>query len=342
MRQSLQAKQAATLRDVARAAGVSYQTVWRVVKGHPHVAENTRRRVREVLEQLDYRPHRAAQVLTTGRSGMLQLVVFKGMYGAPPLSTLVHAAYVHGYTMMVTELERPGSIEAMRDALRASSRIVDGMLMVLPYPYIPYEMLGDLCQGRPFVVIGTEVGAHIPSVVIDQAYGMELLCHHLLSLGHRAIAEISGPLMNFDARARHEALCEQLAGAGLSLWMSMEGNFDVASGYRAAKRLLASSRTFTALVVGNDAMALGALRALHEAGLRVPENVSVVGFDDRPESAYFEPPLTTVRQDFDALAQESVAYLASMVEDAHVSWEQQRVLDPELVVRQSTGSVIAA
>lgn len=341
MRQLSQARQAATLRDVARAAGVSYQTVWRVVKGHPHVAENTRRRVREVLEQLDYRPHRAAQVLTTGRSGMLQLVVFKGMYGAPPLSALVHAAYVHGYAMMVTELERPGSIEAMRDALRESSRIVDGMLMVLPYPHIPHGVLGDLCQGRPFVVIGTEVGAHIPSVVIDQAYGMELLCHHLLSLGHRAIAEISGPLMNFDARARHEALCEQLAGAGLSLWMSMEGNFDVASGYRAAKRLLASSRTFTALVVGNDAMALGALRALHEAGLRVPEDVSVVGFDDRPETAYFEPPLTTVRQDFDALAQESVAYLASMVEDAHVSWEQ-RVLDPELIVRQSTRSVIAA
>jgi DNA-binding LacI/PurR family transcriptional regulator len=121
----------------------------------------------------------------------------------------------------------------------------------------------------------------------------------------------------------------------LGTGLSVAGDFEVCSGYRGAQQLLAKSRTFTALVAGNDRMALGAIRALREAGLRVPEDVSVVGFGDIPEAAFFDPPLTTVRQDFNVLGHESIEYLVASIEGVHIA-VQQRVLYPELVVRQST------
>jgi DNA-binding LacI/PurR family transcriptional regulator len=330
----LQAKQA-TLRDVADLAGVSYQTVWRVVKEHPHVAEDTRQRVLRAVRELDYRPHRAAQMLTTGRSYMLQLVIFEGGYG-DPLPAMLHWTQEYGYTVVVTEVRDATSCESLRAALRETAHMVDGLLMVLPYAHWAYEELSELCQGRPFVVACTRLGSRMPSVVYDQWNGMRHAVEHLIGLGHRSIAEISGPMDSVDASLRHTSWQRCLEIHGLEPGPSVEGDWEVRSGYSGAQRLLSAGRRFTALVVGNDYMALGALRALREAGLGVPEDVSVVGFDDIPEAAYFDPPLTTVRQDFDVLGRESVEYLVSLIEGAS-STVQQRVFYPELIVRQSTG-----
>ena len=175
----------------------------------------------------------------------------------------------------------------------------------------------------------------MPSVVVDQWNGARQAVEHLIDLGHTNIAEISGPLENFDASIRHSSWRRCLELNSLEPGLSVAGDFEVRSGYLGAKELLAKQRPFTALFVGNDRMALGAIRALREAGLRVPEDVSVVGFDDIPEAAFFEPPLTTVRQDFEVLGKESVEYLVSLIEDDHTA-VQQRVLYPELVIRQST------
>jgi DNA-binding LacI/PurR family transcriptional regulator len=141
-------------------------------------------------------------------------------------------------------------------------------------------------------------------------------------------------LENVDARTRHHVWETLLTRRGLNPGPSVEGDFEVCSGYRGARRLLDTEESFTAILAGNDLMALGAMRALREAGLRVPEDVSIVGFDDIDEAAYFDPPLTTIRQDFDILGRESVEYLVSLIENPKMS-VHQRVFHPELVVRGS-------
>jgi len=318
---------------VAELAGVSYQTVWRVVNERPNVAEHTRTRVLRAVRELDYHPPRTVEAETTGRSYILQIVTFEHGYG-DPLPSLLRWARELGYAAIVTELRDPSSQQAVREILDETGHMVDGLLMVMPYPHLCYERLVDVCHGRPFVVSNTELGAKMPSVVFDQRHGTRLALGHLHALGHRQIAEISGPLENFDARVRHETWQATLREWGLTPGPWVVGDFEVPSGYEAAKQLLRTRQPFTALLAGNDRMALGAIRALRDAGLRVPDDVSVVGFDDVEESAFFDPPLTTVRQDFDMLGRECVNYLVSLIEDPNTPL-QQRVLYPELVVRNS-------
>lgn len=324
-----------TLRDVAELAGVSYQTVSRVINQHPNVARRTRERVLSAIRQLDYRPNQAAKVLATGRSYMLQLLMYDIRY-SDPLPAMIHQARKLGYTLLISELSPFAAPEDIRAALDdLTARMIDGLLIYTPTPFFTYTEMRSLCRGVPFVLVGAGMGIKSPSVVFDQRHGCELALQHLLDLGHCRIAEISGHPRHIDAQLRHETAVTMLKAHGLTPGPSLEGDFEVPSGYAAAKKLLDSGEPFTALFVANDRMALGALRALHERGVRVPEDVSVVGFDDMGEAAYFNPPLTTVRQDLQVLAQQSVEYLVSMIGNPSMP-VQQRVLYPELIVRGST------
>lgn len=334
----------ATLNDVAKLAGVSYQTVSRVVNEHPSVAPETRSKVLEAIRQLDYRPNQAAKVLATGRSQILQLLTYDLSYN-DPLPAMVYWARRLGYTMAVAEFDHVAPKSQLRETLDTlSARMVDGIVMLTPYPIPTYDELQLYCQGTPIVVVGTAMGARVPSVVYDQSRGVELAVEHLLSRGHRQIAEISGPLDNVvtypskghnDAQVRHQTLQARLRAEGLEPGPSVEGDFTIQSGYQAAQEIVDRREPFTALLVGNDRMALGAMRALRERGLRIPEDVSIVGFDDMMEAAYFEPPLTTVRQDLESLARESIEYLTSLI-TMPSNTVHQRVLYPELIVRKST------
>lgn len=327
-----------TLRDVADIAGVSYQTVWRVVNDHPHVAKDTREKVLRAIQDLDYRPNRAAQVLITGRSYMLQLIAFDWGYD-PAVAAMLHWARAFGYIIAVTELQEPKSIEAVRTALEVTANVVDGALLVAPRRHFSMEVLRDLCQDRPFVLVSTELGVKLPSVIFDQRHGTEQVVRHLFKLGHRHIAEICGPPESSDAHIRHETLEQMLATQDFEPGPRAVGDWSSSGGYQAAKHVLESNAPFTALVVANDRMALGAMRALREAGVCVPQDVSVVGFDDEEVAQFCSPPLTTVRQDFSALGKTSVEYLVSLIEDPSTP-VQQRVLYPELVVRESTRPVM--
>ena len=327
----------ATLRDVADKVGVSYQTVWRVVNERPHVATATRQRVQQAIRELDYRPHRAAQMLTTGRSYIIQLVLFE--YGHNDrLPAILHWAREYGYSVGVTELEGPPSGAVIRKALREASQIVDGLILVMPYPHVDYEELCQLCSDQPFIVVNTNLNSKMPSVVSNQWAGARAAVNHLLDLGHRQIAEVRGPIGHFDADMRHRAWEVFTAQHDLEPGPSEIGDYTCCSGYHCTKELLSKGQPFTALLAGNDYMALGAIRALHEAGMSVPQDVSVVGFDDISMAAYFDPPLTTVRQDFEALGKESVEFLVSLIENPDMT-VHQRVLYPELIVRKSTQSV---
>jgi DNA-binding LacI/PurR family transcriptional regulator len=327
-----------TLHDVARLANVSHQTVSRVINDSPNVADPTREKVLEVIRRLNYRPNRAARSLITGRSQTLQVINFDANY-LSPLPPIITLANEHGYQISVSTMRHSGSSEELRryfDDL--TSRIVDGFLLFAMNIKMDVIALDRLCRGIPYVQLGTDPAPTIPAVIFDQRQGMQQIMRHLFELGHRDIVEVSGPFSQVDGRIRHTVFVEMMQAMDYEPGSWFEGNFSVGGGYERTCQILESGRPFTALVCGNDQMALGALRALHETGLRVPEDVSVVGFDDDLAAEFYEPPLTTIRQDYQAQAQLGIEYLIQLIDDPSTA-RSHKVIVPELVVRQSTGIV---
>ncbi len=321
-----------TLRDVAREAGVSYQTVSRVINEQDNVSEATRRRVTETIKALGYRPNRAAQILQTERSNTIEVVLF--YYGFNLfIYEMARRAQQLGYHFVIsaiTEQEFTSTLES------AASRFVDGLILV-PNSVMTedYGTLLELTNGIPLVQIGSRSGVNMPSVTYDQKQGAKLAVQHLIDLGHRQIAEISGPLTNHDAYDRHVSYESTMRDHHLPPGPMVEGEFQIESGYRGMNQLLDSGRPFSAVFIANDSMAIGAHSALRDRGLRVPDDLSIVGFDDVPEAAHFVPRLTTVRQDFQLLGGLAVEYLASLIERPEIPLHQ-RVLQPQLIVREST------
>lgn len=325
-----------TMDDVAQLAGVSSQTVSRVVNQHPYVSDETRQRVMSAIQRLDYRPNRAARNLATQRTHMVGIITYGAQHYGPAqmMHYVEQTARARGYGVSFAAINTISFSEIGGVIHSFGERAVDGLVLITPIAGVHYAELVKFCGNIPFVQIDTELGAPVPSVVIDQKYGSFLAARHLISLGHRAICEISGPLNWHGAVARHQSWIDTLQEAGLAPGMSVEGDWTARSGYAAAQTLYNSAARFTAIVAGNDQMALGAIRALRERGVTVPDDVSIVGFDDIPEAAYFEPPLTTIRQDFTALGEQSVEYLIALIENPGLDIHQ-RVLHPELIQRQS-------
>lgn len=330
-------KQRYTLHDVARQAGVSYQTVSRVINNHPHVASATRTRVQQIINELGYHPNKVAKSLAANYSHSLAILTF-GLSHFGPAQMVIHieqAIKDLGYDLILSNMTELSVAELRRALNSLAGRQVDGILIISPVVGISYEDVAQLCRGIPIVQIDPQIGLNVPSVVVDQKYGSQMATEHLLALGHTHIAEISGPLHWFGAAARHEQWQATLQAAGLPTHRTVEGDWTARGGYVAAKQLLAAFPDFTGLVVGNDQMALGAMAALEDRGLRVPSDVSIVGFDDIPEAAFFRPALTTVRQDFKALAARGVGYLLEFIDHPDTPIVQHR-LQPSLIVRDST------
>jgi len=325
----------ATLHDVAQLAGVSHQTVSRVVNGHPSVAAATRTRVVEAIRRLDYAPNRVAQSLATRRSRTVGIIGYGTThYGPSQMVANVEAGLrAQGYALVYATVPDLSDDGLRKQIAALRNQLIDGLVLVTPVGGGHLMQTSDFIR-LPFVMIDPMLGEHVPSVVIDQQYGARLATQHLIDAGHTAICEITGPLDWSGAKQRHDGWLAALADAGLTPGVSAEGAWTSASGYQAARRVLDANERFTALFVGNDQMALGAIRALRERGARVPQDVSIVGFDDIPEAAYFEPPLTTVRQDFATLGQQAVDLLLARIE-APDAPPHQRVLYPKLIERAS-------
>jgi DNA-binding LacI/PurR family transcriptional regulator len=331
-----------TLEDVARSAGVSYQTVSRVINQHPSVAEGTRARVLRAIAKLGYQPNRAARSLVTRRSNNIGIVSFGSRYYGPT-QMLVHieaASRARGFGLTFTSVDGHTSPEMRRAIGDLTGQNLDGIVVIAPIAEVDPAEIVQLCGATPFLMIDIVPSPGVHSVAIDQTHGARLATQHLIGLGHRRVCEISGPLRWHDARLRHETWLATLRAGGITPGPCVESDWTAAGGYAAAQRLLGSGAEFTALFGGNDQMALGAIRALRDAGLRVPEDVSVVGFDDVPEAAFYDPPLTTVHQDFVALGREAVDGLTKLIQSPTIE-AQQRVLYPTFVVRASTARVAA-
>lgn len=327
----------ATIRDVAERADVSPQTVSRVINGYTHVSKKARLRVQRAIEELNYRPNRAAQSLVTRQSRILAVITFGATHYGPAqmVANVQTEARARGYNLILSNLNSTEKDEIRKAMESIGGSLVDGLVFITPVEGASYADLAALCRGVPYVQIDVELGVQQPSVVIDQRAGYRLATEHLISLGHQQIAHISGPLNWFGARARLSAWRAIMEANGYDASLTVEGDWTPAGGYRATMQLIESGQPFTALAVGNDHMAMGALHALRQRGIRVPDDVSVVGFDDIPEAAYFAPPLTTVRQDFGALGKQSVEYLVSLINKPETA-PHQRVLMPQLIVREST------
>jgi DNA-binding LacI/PurR family transcriptional regulator len=321
--------------DVARRAGVSHQTVSRVINGSPHVRAETRQRVQKAMRELDYRPNRVARALVTGRSNTLGVVSFDTtLYG--PASTLLgieRAAHAAGYFIVVASLKalNRSSVTDAVDRLRRHG--VDGVLVISAVQDAADALLNPP-DDIPLVAVEAGPEEAVPVVEVDQFEGAALATRHLLDLGHRTVWHIAGPPEFLESRQRLAGWRHTLKRAGAELPPALTGDWSARAGYELG-RTLTKDPTPSAVFVAYDEMALGVLRAMQEAGRAVPGDVSVVGFDDIPESAYLMPPLTTVRQDFDELGTRALELLLRMV-DRQPAYPRARV-PPSLVVRGSTG-----
>lgn len=329
-----------TMLDVAEQCGVSYQTVSRVINNSTGVSAKTRRQVLKAIETLGYHPNHFARGLKTRRSLVLEVITF-GVETHIPRELIValgRAAQTAGYSLMFTDIRSNDREEEKRVFANINSGQCDGAILTSPVENRLYEETLSNPPAIPLVHIRNLPGASCASVMIDQVAGTQLAVTHLLEAGHRQMAEISGPLRFHEARTRHETFRASLAAQHLGPVASVEVNDWMAGdGYQAANTLLEQKVPFSALVVGNDYLALGAILALNEHGLRVPDDISVIGFDDAPESAYFMPPLTTVRQDYEALGQQSIQYLIELINNPDTP-VHQRVLTPRLIQRKSVRS----
>ncbi len=321
-----------TIYDVARVAGVSYQTVSRVINNNPNVALKTRNRVLKAIEELDYHPNKSAQVLNTQRSHLIEVIALDIFSGAPMIDTISSVAKQHGYKVILSAIKQDDLETTLDDAI---GRTVDGFLFIVTATSVTSAQIATLCQHVPFVRMIDAHESTAPSVIYDQRYGAQIATQHLIDLGHRQIAHLVGPSGNADAIARCQGWQLTLEKAGLELGPMAGGNFTVPAGYQATCDILATGQPFTAIFAANDEMALGGMYALREKGLRVPDDISIVGFDDTNFSAYIDPPLTTLRQDWRAMARLSTEYLVERIEKPD-TLIYQRILMPEFVVRAST------
>jgi DNA-binding LacI/PurR family transcriptional regulator len=327
------------LEDVARAAGVSHQTVSRVVNGSPQVAPETRERVLAAIRKLGYRRNLAARALATQRSGVIG-VVAAGMGYFGPSSTINGielAARAEGYSLLLASLPEV-TPESTREAIdHLVGRSVEALALIAP------DDTGlDLGVGStlpiPVVVLDAAPGRASLSVGVDHVAGARLATQHLIDLGHRRIAHISGPRDWYQAEARARSWRATLEAAGLEPPPPLQGDWSAASGY-AHGRVLARDPRLTGVFVANDQMAIGAMRAFAEAGRIVPDDVSIVGFDDIPESGFLTPPLTTIHQNFVALGRGAVELLVAAIEGR--GSDGSVVVPPKLVVRASTARALS-
>ncbi|WP_167494222.1 LacI family DNA-binding transcriptional regulator [Microbacterium hydrothermale] len=293
--------------DVAERAGVSAQTVSRVANGSPRVDPATRARVEKAMADLGYRMHRAARALRTGQTSTIGLVVstLATVGNSRMLQAISEAAAERDYALAVVTVGERG----IRDAFaRLRSQGVDGAVVLNEATELARdtEPPADL----HLVVVDSPPDPRFSIVQTDHAGGARAATHHLLELGHPVVHHLAGPARSFAAAERERGWREALGDAGVVPPEPVRGDWSSASGNAAVGRLADA----TAIFVANDQMALGALRALADAGRRVPEDVSLVGFDDIADAAEFRPPLTTVRQDFDALGRRAVAALVEAIE----------------------------
>jgi DNA-binding LacI/PurR family transcriptional regulator len=334
-----------TIKDVAQAAGVSTQTVSRVMNKSSYVSEETRQRVEGVVEQLGYRPSTLARSLSQQRSYTLGVVTF-GLKHIGPSRTLngvADKADELGYMLLMKELDNfnTNRLDDVIDSLLA--RQVDGIIWVAPEIGDNHAWVEERLEDFPIPIlfIAMQPRNGITSISTDNYQGAVMAIKHLLDCGRKKIGHISGPSGWWEANERRRGWCETLSEAGFDVsdkhWA--EGNWSSASGEQAFSQLIESFPDMDAVFVANDQMALSVLRGALCRGIRVPEQLAVVGFDNIAESAYFYPSLTTISQDLQLLGEQAVQNIVGTIQARQENQPviaQSSFIQPTLIIRESS------
>lgn len=332
------AKSAITIKDVAREANVSVATVSRALNGHDNVAEPVRQLVLEVAARLRYTPHAAARSLSS-RSTQTVGVVLPDLYGeffSELMRGIDGIASAHRRHLLVSSFH--GDPQQQRSVLQAMRGRVDGLLVLSPYAGDAAALVDHLPMDIPTVLINTPItdGSH-PVFSIDDHAGAKAMTVHLLAQGFGSIAFIGGPERNHDARERLRGFREAMVVAkGKVASIELPGAFDEASGYEAGRALLSRPQLPEAVFAANDMMALGCLYAFQQAGVRVPEQVALAGFDDIPLARFVHPSLTTMQVSIAELGERAMSHLLQLIQGQDAEHAPGLMLVPRLVVRDST------
>jgi DNA-binding LacI/PurR family transcriptional regulator len=320
--------------DVATRAGVSHQTVSRVLNDFAGIRPETRERVLAAIADLGYRPNRAARALVTSRSRAIGVLVPATADFGPmsSLHAIERAARAAGYHALITSTLV--ETDAVRESLQfLLDQSIEALVVIAPYRVVTDEL--DVVPPQiPTALLQTGDLETAGAIAVDQGAGARLAARHLLELGHRRIQQLTGPPDYLEAVARRDAVDDELTAAGAPLLPHLTGDWTADSGYAAGSGLDPAT---TAVICGNDQMALGLMHALADLRRAVPGDVSVVGFDDIPESAHCLPPLTTVHQDFEEVGRRAVDDLVARIE-GRVPDPAALTVIPTLVVRSSTAA----
>ncbi|MBK8783885.1 MAG: LacI family DNA-binding transcriptional regulator [Anaerolineales bacterium] len=325
-----------TLRDVARLAGVSHQTVSRVINGSEDVLPETRANVEAAIKQLGYRPNAIARSMARGQTHTLACI-------SPNLTDYTFASVIegaetearqHDYFLLSSSATDPKAFHALVDEL-VGHRRVDGLIVINPYSDDRFQ---HIPEKFPVVFVGAQSHEQkISSVCLDDEKVAYEATRHLISLGHKDIALVTGPMEEDCSLDRTEGYRRALQEAGIPFDDSkiIEGDWSATSGQDALLSFVEQGRVPTAVFAQNDRMAMGVLRAARDVNIKVPTQLAVIGVDDMPLSSYFDPPLTTMRQDMPRIGQEATRMLLDIIQKKNTDQREVK-LSAQLVVRQST------
>lgn len=327
--------------DVAKLAGVSHQTVSRVLNDHPNVKATTRQKVQEAIAELGYRRNEAARTLVTRRTGAIGLVTEDTPLFGPTMTLIAieNAARSRGTYVSVATVTRweVASVQATLEHFMDQG--VDGVVVIASHDEA-VRAVKDYGRRLPVVMVGpNQVNGDIHTVAVDQHAGAVLATGHLLDLGHQDVLHVSGPSMWLDARARERGWLDAMLQAGLTPKDPVPGDWTASAGFRIGRALLGERDVRplpTAVFAANDQLALGLLHAFADAGVSVPREVSVVGFDDVEGSEHFFPPLTTVTPDWAALGARCLERMTAAMDHRPA---EGALVGARLTVRSSSGPV---
>ena len=321
----------ATIRDVARRARLSVATVSRALNGFENVSEQARQRVSEAVRELGYVPHAGARSLSLARTNAIGVVLpdLHGQFFSEIVRGMDREASRHGYLLLLSNLH--GSPDQAAFALRTMHGRVDGLIVMAPHLNAD-DLSAALPPGIPSILINTRDGSGSRAAIhLDNAAGARAVVDHFVTLGRTRIVHVAGPLGNIDADERASAFRSACEKRGLDCEV-LHGNFEETSGQLAVEELLAGGQRFDALFAGNDNMAIGALQALNAAGIAVPDEVAVAGFDDIPLARHLG--LTTVRVRIAELGERALIRLMSSIDRGDCAGDE--LLAPELIVRSTS------
>ncbi|QJT81592.1 LacI family DNA-binding transcriptional regulator [Kosakonia sp. MUSA4] len=329
----------ATLEDVARHAGVSYQTVSRVLNKSANVSETTRLKVEKSIELLRYVPNRLAQQLVGKQSQTIGLVTTSLALHAPSqvAAAVKRYANLDGYQVLISMIDENVNQDIQSAINELKSQLVDKVIINVPLETEEAQRIASDNDDIVCLFLDVDPYSSVFNVSFNPADGTRASVKHLYELGHREIALLAGPESSVSANLRLKSWIDTLSSYGLKPVTVFHGNWDAQSGYAGALQMLRETPNFTAVLVGNDQMALGVLSAFHQHQIAIPGEKSVVGYDGTYESSFFYPSLTTVSLDLDLQGKEAVRRLLDSGHDDAA--RSSSVLPAKLIVRHSTGAL---